>query len=401
MNKKWHVIIGDFKEGPFSELELADLLSKKIITSNSFVWNEATKDWEPLGNASINASKENVSLYESLLALIKTDQINSPKDGAYNEQDVANDDMPFFEYLGTVFTNLSSKLLPIWKEAFQVIFETKRNTKMVYFSLIIYIIGIFLFKGISFSILLISHSNIIDKGSILNSALSIVSIGFKFLYLVYIFWGIAILVKIYSNICTSIKESTTEIIWTTLPITPMLLFTTVVYLILTSLGFLLFIVPGIIIAVYLSMSLIICIDGGIGIKSLKYSWRLVSGYWWEVAIFILGNTFIVIGASFLPIIGTLVAIPFVLISSLLLYYELQEWHNWNETNIAHEWFGIDNELMSESESEFEIEKESEPFDIIEEENYEKLTLRKLINIAYPILIFIGFLIVGISKFCSP
>lgn len=80
---------------------------------------------------------------------------------------------------------------------------------------------------------------------------------------------------------------------------------------ITIIGFLLFIIPGIILAVWFSLAVYVLVAEGLtGTKALSRSKRLVSGYWWKVfwRFFIIGIIAIVISLT-INLISGLVGIP--------------------------------------------------------------------------------------------
>lgn len=100
-----------------------------------------------------------------------------------------------------------------------------------------------------------------------------------------------------------------------------------------AIAFLFLVIPGIIVAVYLTFSsFVFIIEAEKGMKALKRSWNLVKGNWWEVfgRLFFLnvvfGIGFILLG-SISDLLGSLfqiLFIPFMMIFSYLIYLELKK-----------------------------------------------------------------------------
>ncbi|MDD5760876.1 MAG: glycerophosphoryl diester phosphodiesterase membrane domain-containing protein [Candidatus Pacebacteria bacterium] len=101
------------------------------------------------------------------------------------------------------------------------------------------------------------------------------------------------------------------------------------------LGILLFIIPGIVIGIFLCFSLYICvIENKKGMDALKGSWNLVKGNWWNVfwRVFLLNIIFSAIYFLFvaisvygiLPLVFQSLFIPFNIIYMYLVYLDLKK-----------------------------------------------------------------------------
>ena len=105
------------------------------------------------------------------------------------------------------------------------------------------------------------------------------------------------------------------------------------------LGFACFIVPGIIISIYLGFSMfVLLIENKKGINALKGSWNLVKGNWWSIfeKIFLLNILTIIPSIIFqwlsksiglfniISSVYTLLLLPFSLIFSYLIYQDLRK-----------------------------------------------------------------------------
>ena len=96
----------------------------------------------------------------------------------------------------------------------------------------------------------------------------------------------------------------------------------------TAVGFILFIIPGIIFGVWFSLSLYVFIFEDIkGTSALKKSKEMVKGYWWPVfgRIIIIGViSWLVSSIEFFgPIINLLFVVPFSIVFEYLIYQDLK------------------------------------------------------------------------------
>lgn len=93
----------------------------------------------------------------------------------------------------------------------------------------------------------------------------------------------------------------------------------------TFVGFICLIIPGIIVALRLSMAQFLVIEKNLsGWQAAKLSWNLTRGYSWKILGFALlaGLIFLI---SLIPIgLGLLVSVPFVAISYVLLYKKIED-----------------------------------------------------------------------------
>ncbi len=95
--------------------------------------------------------------------------------------------------------------------------------------------------------------------------------------------------------------------------------------ILMTLGIVLFIIPGVIIALGLAMSSLIVIDTDLsGIDAIKASWKMMKGYKWNYLIFVL--SFLGWILLVIPTIGLLLIwlVPYIQVSEILYYEELKK-----------------------------------------------------------------------------
>jgi len=118
-----------------------------------------------------------------------------------------------------------------------------------------------------------------------------------------------------------------------------------------GIGFILLVIPGIIVLVFLAVSVPAFIIEGLGVTdSMSRSWKLVSGSWWHTLGVILvaaiiagvingiltaigGNTFF--GVWILSAIAQIITAPFVALVSVVLYVDLRARHeSLNATTLA-------------------------------------------------------------------
>ncbi len=102
-----------------------------------------------------------------------------------------------------------------------------------------------------------------------------------------------------------------------------------------GIGFILLVIPGIIVLVFLAASVPAFIIEGLGVTdSMSRSWKLVSGSWWHTLAVILvaatiltaigGHTFF--GVWILSAIAQIITAPFVALVSVVLYVDLRARH---------------------------------------------------------------------------
>lgn len=111
----------------------------------------------------------------------------------------------------------------------------------------------------------------------------------------------------------------------------------VLSMLFVALGTIFFIVPGIIIGVFLAFSLYVCvIENKKGMDALKRSWNLVKGNWWQVfgrllllgiianVIILLLNAVPALTYGVLSLVFQLLFIPFNVIFNYLMYLDLKK-----------------------------------------------------------------------------
>ncbi|MFA5360426.1 MAG: hypothetical protein WC320_00390 [Candidatus Paceibacterota bacterium] len=168
--------------------------------------------------------------------------------------------------------------------------------------------------------------NVESTQLILFSALALI-IG----YLIAVFLTLILIVSITKPSGTQLKDILKEA-WLKLGQGLGVFILTMLFV---GLGTLLFIIPGIIIAIFLCFSLYICVlESKGGMDALKASWNLVEGNWWNVfgRSFLLGIIFsaiyflfIAISASgILPLIFQVLCVPFNIIYMYLIYLDLKK-----------------------------------------------------------------------------
>lgn len=97
-----------------------------------------------------------------------------------------------------------------------------------------------------------------------------------------------------------------------------------------SVGLVLFIIPGIILAIRFSLYNYVILDQNLGaIGSLEKSWEIVKGVTWKVFRFTLALILINLLGALMLGIGLLITFPVTLIAQALLYRTL-----WNQTNVT-------------------------------------------------------------------
>ena len=95
--------------------------------------------------------------------------------------------------------------------------------------------------------------------------------------------------------------------------------------ILTFLGFVIFIIPGIVIYVWLSLSLYVLVFEDIkGKNALRRSRILVKGYWWELFSRLFLFFLLVSVISIIPIIGGLIKVLFLMPLGVIYGYLIYE-----------------------------------------------------------------------------
>ena len=92
-------------------------------------------------------------------------------------------------------------------------------------------------------------------------------------------------------------------------------------IVLVVMGFLLFIIPGIIVLVRLSFVKYLVMDKGLdAMGAIKESWRMTSGYGWTILGMAILAAFIFLGGLIAFIVGVIVAFMWINISFASLYY---------------------------------------------------------------------------------
>lgn len=91
-------------------------------------------------------------------------------------------------------------------------------------------------------------------------------------------------------------------------------------------GLILFILPGLWIAVRLSMVRFEILDGAGILESLKKSWELTHGHFWPLALFFAALILVNIAGALLLMIGLLLSIPVTMIAYAHVYQKLKAVH---------------------------------------------------------------------------
>lgn len=98
----------------------------------------------------------------------------------------------------------------------------------------------------------------------------------------------------------------------------------ITYLAITA-GFILFIIPGIIIALGLTMSSIIVIDSDLGpVDAVKKSWEMMKGYKWNYFVFLLSFLGWIILSPFTLFILLIWLVPYITVAEIIYYEKLKE-----------------------------------------------------------------------------
>ena len=93
----------------------------------------------------------------------------------------------------------------------------------------------------------------------------------------------------------------------------------------TTIGFMLLIVPGVIVAIGLGMAGLIVIDSDLSaIDALKKSWEMMKGYKWNYFVFILSFIGWIILAPFTLFILFIWLIPYMTVAEVIYYDELKK-----------------------------------------------------------------------------
>ncbi len=92
-----------------------------------------------------------------------------------------------------------------------------------------------------------------------------------------------------------------------------------------SVGFILFIIPGIILALGLTMSSLIVIDTDLGpVESIKKSWEMMKGYKWNYFVFILSFLGWILLTPFTLGLLFIWLIPYMTVAEIIYYERLKE-----------------------------------------------------------------------------
>ena len=95
--------------------------------------------------------------------------------------------------------------------------------------------------------------------------------------------------------------------------------------IVISIGFVLFIIPGIILTFGLAMSSLIVIDTDLGpIDALKKSWSMMKGYKWNYFVFILSFLGWILLSPFTLFLLLIWLVPYMTVAEIIYYEKLKE-----------------------------------------------------------------------------
>ena len=95
--------------------------------------------------------------------------------------------------------------------------------------------------------------------------------------------------------------------------------------VLIGIGFALFIVPGIILSLGLSMASIIVIDSDLGpIDVLKKSWEMMKGYKWNYFVFILSFLGWILLSPFTFFLLLIWLVPYMTVAEIIYYEKLKK-----------------------------------------------------------------------------
>ena len=174
---------------------------------------------------------------------------------------------------------------------------------------------------------LISPESIIEKGGY-YAVLLILGI-FLFVILLSAFITLSFILLVIKPTGAKLREIFQEVwkkLWQYLWIVALVGF-------FTTLSFIFFIIPGLIVGIYLVFSLyVLIIEEGRGMNALKRSWALVKGNWWKVfgRVFLLNMIFgiiFIILSSINDSLGTIfqyLLMPFNVMFMYLIYLELKK-----------------------------------------------------------------------------
>jgi len=219
----------------------------------------------------------------------------------------------------------------LMKESFEI-YKQKIKSVLILLAIflaVIMILAVLLGGGLFVSLLLakgLDASSEALKMMILSPTILLFILSYSFLIL---FIGLSFLILAIRPSETKLKEVLQEAwqkLWQYLWITALVGF-------FTTLSFIFFIIPGLIVGIYLAFSPYVLItEGGKGMDALKRSWALVKGNWWKVfgRVFLLN---IIFGAIFMilssinDLLGTVFQyflMPFNVIFMYSIYLELKK-----------------------------------------------------------------------------
>jgi len=151
----------------------------------------------------------------------------------------------------------------------------------------------------------------------------------KFLSFIFslITWAIQLivslgLIKIAIKFCDKKKPLLSDL-YTEYPKTLKYLLASIIVGIITFIGFILLIVPGIIFAIKLQFVPYLIADKNLGpFEAIKTSWRITKGVKWNLFLFALLAILVNIGGALLLLVGLLVTIPTTSIATAYIYRKL-------------------------------------------------------------------------------
>lgn len=217
------------------------------------------------------------------------------------------------------------------KESFEIYKEkiTPVLLLSVIFIVTTIILGILLGGSLIFSLLLAKGSGV----SIETSRALFFSPAFFLLFLVFVFWGIFIGLSFLTLVIKPVGTKLKEIFQEAWKRFAKYLWLVILVSFFVTLASLFLVIPGIIVAIYLSFySYVFIIEGEKGMNALKRSWSLVKGNWWKVfgRLFLLNIVFgiiFILLSSVNDLLGSvfqLFYMPFNIIFFYLIYLELKK-----------------------------------------------------------------------------
>ncbi len=221
-------------------------------------------------------------------------------------------------------------LTTLIKESFGIYKQKITPILLILFisGVVITILGISLGGSMMFSVLKLKDAAATETAKALFFSPLVIGM-FLVMILWIIFTGLTFIILTAKPVGTKLKEIFQEA-WKKLWQYLWLIILVSFFVVLSTLFF---VIPGIIVGIYLTLySYIFVVEGKRGMGALKHSWKLVEGNWWKVfgRLFLLGIVFNIIYTllssvnNLLGIVFQLFYMPFSIIFLYLIYLELKK-----------------------------------------------------------------------------